>query len=396
MPRPRPGIQLTSSRLSFRLGATIVVHRPRFSRRGNPWSCARRRAGSRWLSAVWKSCGAAPRRGVAGAGSSGIERDARPRRRAWDRQDDAARVRGGRGAPTSTSFAHAVSSPRPSSVRGALRPLPALPRPARFPRAAAVMRRSARRSGSSSARPRGSRSEQERCRCSPRLQKTGRCCSSSTTRTGSIAAPPTRSPSRYDGLAPIALRRSFAMRPEEGRAFERRDLPELELEGLDDASSAALLGSAAPGTVPAEVEREIIALARGNPLALLELPKRIETLPDGAEPIRLGKQLERAFAARADELPDETRSALLVAAVTSTPDLEIVLSGTRAPRSHSCCARAGGVDRARVPRRREAGVPPSPRPLGALPRCRRGRAPPSSCGSGDGARRRRARRVASR
>ena len=116
----------------------------------------------------------------------------------------------------------------------------------------------------------------------------------------------------------------FAMRPGEGRAFERRDLQELELEGLDDASSAALLGSAAPGTVTAEVEREIIALARGNPLALLELPKRIETLPNGAEPIRLGKQLERAFAARADELPDETRSALLVAAVTSTPDLEIV------------------------------------------------------------------------
>ena len=115
-----------------------------------------------------------------------------------------------------------------------------------------------------------------------------------------------------------------AMRPGEGRAFERHDLPELELEGLDDASSAALLAGAAGGTVTAELEREIITLARGNPLALLELPKRVETLPDGAEPIRLGKQLERAFAARAEELPDETRSALLVAAVTSTPNLAIV------------------------------------------------------------------------
>lgn len=116
----------------------------------------------------------------------------------------------------------------------------------------------------------------------------------------------------------------IAMRPGEGRAFERRDLPELELEGLDEASSAALLESAARGTVPAELGREIIALARGNPLALLELPKRVETLPEGGEPIRLGKQLERAFAARAEELPDGTRSALLVAAVTSTPDAEIV------------------------------------------------------------------------
>lgn len=116
----------------------------------------------------------------------------------------------------------------------------------------------------------------------------------------------------------------LAMRPGEGRAFERSDLPELELDGLDDDSSAALLGSANGGTLDPEQKHEILELARGNPLALLELPRHVEARDPGAEPIRLGKQLEDAFAARARALPDGTRCALLVAAVTSTPDLEIV------------------------------------------------------------------------
>jgi DNA-binding CsgD family transcriptional regulator len=116
----------------------------------------------------------------------------------------------------------------------------------------------------------------------------------------------------------------IAMRPEEGRAFDRRDFPELELEGLDDESAAALLATAARGAVAAELERDVMTLARGNPLALLELPRRVETLPNGAEPVRLGKRLERAFAASAEELPAGARSALVVAAVTSTPNLEVV------------------------------------------------------------------------
>ena len=115
----------------------------------------------------------------------------------------------------------------------------------------------------------------------------------------------------------------FAMRPGEGRAFDRRDLPELELDGLDETSASALLAST-NGGMAAELAREILTVARGNPLALLELPRRIEALPQDAEPIHVGKQLERAFAARAQDLPDETRAALLVAAVTSTPDLEIL------------------------------------------------------------------------
>jgi predicted ATPase len=69
----------------------------------------------------------------------------------------------------------------------------------------------------------------------------------------------------------------LATRPGEGRTFERRDLPELELEGLDESSSSALLASTAQGVITPEREREIIGLARGNPLALLELPKRVET-----------------------------------------------------------------------------------------------------------------------
>jgi len=114
----------------------------------------------------------------------------------------------------------------------------------------------------------------------------------------------------------------IAMRPGEGRAFERHDLPEVELRGLDDASAAELLAASGKG-VPNDTSREVLALAQGNPLALLELPRRME-LHDGTEPLRLGKQLERAYVARAKELPEATRRALLVAAVTSTTDLVVV------------------------------------------------------------------------
>jgi DNA-binding CsgD family transcriptional regulator len=116
----------------------------------------------------------------------------------------------------------------------------------------------------------------------------------------------------------------FAMRPGHGRALARHELPELELGGLDEASSAALLARTSGRAPGGELEREILSLARGNPLALLELPRQLESPALDGEPIRLGKRLERAFAARAGELSAETRSALLITAVASVLDLELL------------------------------------------------------------------------
>src|SRR3954454_15617067 len=50
-------------------------------------------------------------------------------------------------------------------------------------------------------------------------------------------------------------------------------LPELVVGGLDEADASALLHSAIPGRLDERVSDRIIAEARGNPLALLELPR---------------------------------------------------------------------------------------------------------------------------
>jgi DNA-binding CsgD family transcriptional regulator/tetratricopeptide (TPR) repeat protein len=113
----------------------------------------------------------------------------------------------------------------------------------------------------------------------------------------------------------------FAMRPGEGRPFSRRQLPELELEPLDIKSSAALLADRRADLDPGE-RTALLGLAQGNPLALLELPR--EAAKDQADPVRVGTQLERAFCARAETLPEPSRRALVVAAAASTGEIGVM------------------------------------------------------------------------
>ncbi len=54
---------------------------------------------------------------------------------------------------------------------------------------------------------------------------------------------------------------------------ELQHLPELEVHGLPGGDARALLASAVPFTLDAQVRDRIIAETRGNPLALLELPR---------------------------------------------------------------------------------------------------------------------------
>jgi predicted ATPase len=56
-------------------------------------------------------------------------------------------------------------------------------------------------------------------------------------------------------------------------AAELSGLPELVVEGLREEDARALLDSALPGPVDARVRDLIVAETRGNPLALLELPR---------------------------------------------------------------------------------------------------------------------------
>ena len=108
-------------------------------------------------------------------------------------------------------------------------------------------------------------------------------------------------------------------------------LPELRLAGLDDATAGALLDVAAPA-LPLASRSRVLREAAGNPLALLELPavsgerEDDEALPGG---LPLSDRLERAFAARASDLPDATRLVLLVAALNDSDSLsEIVAAGS--------------------------------------------------------------------
>jgi hypothetical protein len=50
-------------------------------------------------------------------------------------------------------------------------------------------------------------------------------------------------------------------------------LPELVVAGLPGDDARALLDAALPGSLDARVRDQIVAETRGNPLALLELPR---------------------------------------------------------------------------------------------------------------------------
>jgi DNA-binding CsgD family transcriptional regulator len=114
-------------------------------------------------------------------------------------------------------------------------------------------------------------------------------------------------------------------------AFTDAGLPTLHLEPLSAAAAEALLDSRDPG-LPNVARERLLAEAAGNPLALVELPIAYRQLGTGAvlpQWLPLTTRLERAFAARAAELPVLTRTALLIAAVNDSPLLREVLTAAR-------------------------------------------------------------------
>ena len=110
---------------------------------------------------------------------------------------------------------------------------------------------------------------------------------------------------------------------------ELAGLPELEIDGLRDDDARTLLASALAGPLDARVRDLIIAETRGNPLALLELPRGLTSaelaggfgLP-GATP--LAGRIEDSFARQLDALPEQARRLLLVAAADPSGDRPLV------------------------------------------------------------------------
>jgi hypothetical protein len=122
----------------------------------------------------------------------------------------------------------------------------------------------------------------------------------------------------------------FTVREGEGRAFDRRGLPELLLTGLEDEDALALLSDRSSEIV-SSVRDRLLAEAAGNPLALLELPAGLseeqragtEALPAS---IPLTARVQAAFAERVERLPIATQTMLLIAATDDTGDVATVVS----------------------------------------------------------------------
>jgi DNA-binding CsgD family transcriptional regulator len=106
---------------------------------------------------------------------------------------------------------------------------------------------------------------------------------------------------------------------------ELAGLPELALGGLRDEDARALLATVIPGRLDERIRRRLLAETRGNPLAILELPRGLAAaqLPGGFGPHgphALSGRIEESFLRRLEALPDETRMLLLVAAAEPVDD----------------------------------------------------------------------------
>jgi DNA-binding CsgD family transcriptional regulator/tetratricopeptide (TPR) repeat protein len=106
----------------------------------------------------------------------------------------------------------------------------------------------------------------------------------------------------------------------------------VELEGLDEAASAALLRSHAPDLAPVLRDR-VLQRAGGNPLALLEFASALKSgqrgYPALDEDLPMTARLERAFIARAEDLDPAARAVLDVAALDDGENINDVLAAAR-------------------------------------------------------------------
>jgi DNA-binding CsgD family transcriptional regulator/tetratricopeptide (TPR) repeat protein len=124
----------------------------------------------------------------------------------------------------------------------------------------------------------------------------------------------------------------FAMRPADGHPL--RGLPHLEVEGLADHDARALLSSVTPGRFDDQVRDRILAEARGNPLALLELPRGLTTVESAGETGHDDQQLagpvERGFLRRLRSLAPDTQRLLHLAAAEPVGDLVLLRRAAQA------------------------------------------------------------------
>jgi DNA-binding NarL/FixJ family response regulator len=114
---------------------------------------------------------------------------------------------------------------------------------------------------------------------------------------------------------------------------ELKHVPELEVRGVANGDARALLSSAVPFKLDERVRDRIIAETRGNPLALLELPRGLTArqLAGGfglVEAQGLAGRIEESFVRRVEMLSDGARRLLLVAAAEPVGDPLLLLTAS--------------------------------------------------------------------
>jgi hypothetical protein len=124
---------------------------------------------------------------------------------------------------------------------------------------------------------------------------------------------------------PIGL--VFAVR-EPSAVQELTGLEELPIGGLTEEDARELLDAALLGRLDERVRDRLVAESRGNPLALLELPRGLP--PDqlaggfGLMEVPLASRIEESFLRRLEPLPVETRRLLLTAAAEPFGDVSLL------------------------------------------------------------------------
>ena len=111
-------------------------------------------------------------------------------------------------------------------------------------------------------------------------------------------------------------------------------LPELQLRGLAEEDARTLLMSAVSGRLDDRVRDRIVAETRGNPLALLDLPRNMSAAELGGgfglpALTDLPRHLEDRYLQLAGELPETTQRLLLLAAAEPMGDTTLVWNAAK-------------------------------------------------------------------
>ena len=115
----------------------------------------------------------------------------------------------------------------------------------------------------------------------------------------------------------------FATREGDVHTFDSGELATLAVHGLDRSAIEALLAERTGAPVAADVCDRLIERTGGNPLGLIELPEVLSPAQLGGraqlpDPLPLTHGVERVFLDRYRRLPEQARTALLVASADDT------------------------------------------------------------------------------